>query len=260
MPALRHLHGETPLLLCLSMELLKNIARLGCAAAEVAAETLWPTRCALCDMPGSVLCTRCLSELPYIDLWRACQRCGSPFGYVQCDLCNPMGLKRLGLDELPFESCSGVVRFTGDTGQVVRVYKDQGEQRLASVMAQIMAQYVIPGQKFDAVTYVPATQAAISNRGFDHAELLASQLAGVLGLPLEPLFSRPKTRDQRGLDAGERIANLKKGLTLHSPPVQEGKYLLVDDVMTTGATLCAASRALHEAGVVEVACLTFARV
>ena len=242
------------------MELLKDILRLGSAAAEVAAETLWPTRCALCDMPGAVLCAHCLEELPYIDAWRACRHCGSPFGYVQCDLCNPVGLQRLGLEELPFESCAGVVRFTGDTGQMVRVYKDQGEQRLAAVMADIMARYVTPGQTFDALTYVPATQAAVSNRGFDHAELLATQLARCLDVPLEPLFNRPKTRDQRGLDAGERIANLKKGLTLRSFPAHGGSYLLVDDVMTTGATLCAASRTLYEAGVSTVACLTFARV
>ncbi|MDD7690067.1 MAG: hypothetical protein PUI93_04055, partial [Ellagibacter isourolithinifaciens] len=41
------------------------------AAAQAVAETLWPTRCAICDEPGELLCERCRSELPFIDLWRA---------------------------------------------------------------------------------------------------------------------------------------------------------------------------------------------
>ena len=48
------------------------------AAAQAVAETLWPTRCAICDEPGELLCERCRSEPPFIDLWRACPICGAP--------------------------------------------------------------------------------------------------------------------------------------------------------------------------------------
>ena len=71
--------------------------------AEAAAETLWPTRCAICDRPGNVLCARCARLLPYVDWWRACRRCGSPFGYVQCDACSSVTLARIGRKRLPYE-------------------------------------------------------------------------------------------------------------------------------------------------------------
>ena len=64
-------------------------------AAECAAEVLWPTRCALCDRPGSVLCPQCESSLHFIDAWQACPRCGAPFGRAVCTECNPVALKRM---------------------------------------------------------------------------------------------------------------------------------------------------------------------
>ena len=66
------------------MGMLSNItgacAPLAAEAAEALAETVWPTRCAICDAPGQVLCDSCCASLPYVDWWRACPRCGAPFG------------------------------------------------------------------------------------------------------------------------------------------------------------------------------------
>ncbi|MBO7702431.1 MAG: ComF family protein, partial [Eggerthellaceae bacterium] len=129
-------------------------------AAETAAETLWPTRCAICDRPGSVLCERCAGELPYLDWWRACKRCGSAYGRVQCDTCNPVALARLGRTSLPFASCAGATMFSPEVGHVVRVFKDQGEQRLASAMASCMVRVLPPDWPVDSVTFVPATLSA----------------------------------------------------------------------------------------------------
>ena len=231
-------------------------------AAEAAAETLWPTRCALCDAPGAVLCERCAERLPYLDWWRACKRCGSPYGLVQCDLCNPESLGRIGRDELPFLGCASAVLFDDTTtGRIVRVFKDQGEQRLSAVMADAMVRAVPPSWEFDAVTFVPATLAAARYRGYDHAQLVAVDVARLLDAPCIEALARPKTRDQRSLTGRQRIANLAgegrfRALDRALPP----RLLLIDDVYTTGATLCAATDALLAAGCEEVRCLTFARV
>lgn len=238
----------------------KGIALIANMAAEAAAETLWPTRCAICDAPGAVLCERCRRNLPFLDWWRACRRCGSPYGLVQCDLCNPASLARMGVKQLPFASCASAVLFTGDTGQLVRVFKDQGEQRLAPEMARLMIRVVPPDWQIDALTFVPATLVAFRNRGYDHAELLAQSLSGLLGLPCERTLQRPRSRDQRGLSAAGRIRNLSGSFALRQGTLAHGRYLLVDDVFTTGATLCAASQALLASGATEVRCLTFARV
>ena len=238
-----------------------DIARRAASfAAEAAAETLWPTRCAICDRPGSVLCERCVGELPYLDWWRACKRCGSAYGRVQCDTCNPVALARLGRTSLPFASCAGATMFSPEVGHVVRVFKDQGEQRLASAMASCMVRVLPPDWPVDAVTFVPATLSAARYRGFDHAELLARRVADVLAVECREALARPKTRDQRGLSARQRIANLANRFEPLGPAAAGGRILLVDDVYTTGATLCAATDALLSAGAGEVRCLTFARV
>ena len=233
--------------------------RLARAVGEVAAETLWPTRCALCDRPGAVLCEHCAAKLPHLDWWRACPRCGAPFGRVQCDLCNSVALGRIGRSELPFEGCASAMMFDRATGRLVRVFKDQGEQRLSAVMAASMALMVPPAWRFDAVTFVPATLAAVRHRGFDHAQLIASDVARKVGAPCIEALARPKTRDQRALTGMQRIANLSGRFCALDRRLPR-RLLLVDDVYTTGATLCAASDALRAAGCDEVFCLTYARV
>ena len=234
--------------------------RAGSFAAEVVAETLWPTRCVLCDALGSVLCVRCAEALPHIDWWKACHRCGSAFGRIQCDRCNPVMLEREGREEWPFSGAASAVDFTVDTGQIVRAYKDQGERRLASVMAGFMARMVAPAWRFEEVTFVPATKAALRHRGFDHAELIAHEVAMLLDKPCSGILERPVALDQRGLAGRERIANLSNRFRARPDATPGSGVLLVDDVLTTGATLAAASDALLAAGACDVYCLTFACV
>lgn len=228
-------------------------------AAEVVAETLWPTRCALCDGLGKVLCERCEAGLTYVDWWRACRRCGSPFGHVQCDLCNPIALERLRRDDLPFAGCSSAVMFDESAGCIVRAFKDQGEQRLSAFMASAMARALPPYWRFDAITYVPATHAAFRRRGFDHMELVARALSDSIGCPYANILARPLAQDQRSLSGKQRIENLAGRFSTLDCAIPQ-RALLVDDVFTTGATLCAATDALLAAGCEEVFCLTFARV
>ncbi len=235
--------------------------KAGAFAAEAVAETLWPTRCALCDIPGAVLCSACRSQLPYLDWWRACPRCGSAYGFVQCTACNPLALARIERDELPYAACTSSTVFTDETGRIARVFKDQGERRLAGVMADCMARAIAPDWPIDAIAFVPATVRAVRHRGFDHAELLAKELSQHLGTPCMPLLDRPKTRDQRKLGSAERIANLRESFRMAPGKSADGlRLLLVDDVYTTGATLCAAADALLSASAAEVRCVTFARV
>lgn len=147
------------------------------------------------------------------------------------------------------------------SGTLVRTFKDGGEQRLAAELATMMARYVGPNWHFSAVTFVPASKAAYRNRGFDHAELLASELANLLNKPFARVFERPSSRDQRKLTARGRLANLKGGMHLRSDAAQQplgGGLLVIDDVFTTGATLCAACDSLVQM-TPRIYCLTFAR-
>lgn len=240
-------------------------AALAAFAVQAACETLWPTRCAICDEQGAVLCERCAKALPFIDYWRACPRCGAPFGSVLCTECNSAMLATLGRTVLPYRSCVSAVTFEPEAARIVSAYKDRGEQRLAHEMAHLMAACVPPerlsgpGNK-PVVTFVPATSAARRRRGFDHGELLAEQTAAQLGLTVLPLLARPLSKDQRLLGRRERARNMYGRFTALPSVMPPENALLVDDVCTTGSTLAEASDAILALGCACVDCLTFARV
>ncbi|MEO2484083.1 double zinc ribbon domain-containing protein, partial [Eggerthella lenta] len=104
--------------------LLRTAGLYGRGAAEAIAETLWPTRCAVCDTPGEVLCAPCSLNLSHIDWWRACPRCGAPFGRVQCSECNDVLMSVAGRDEPPFDACTSAVAFDDAAARIVRTWKD----------------------------------------------------------------------------------------------------------------------------------------
>ena len=216
--------------------LYERIKPLAAFAGEVVAETLWPTRCAVCDVLGKVLCDQCAASLPYLDWWRACRRCGAAYGYVQCASCNPVALGLVGRTELPFEACTSATMFSPRTGKIVRVFKDQGERRLASTMAMMMQRAMPSDWTFDVIVHVPATKAAYRRRGFDHAELIARSLSDRTGIMLVDGLARPKTHDQRKLTGAQRVANLAGSFAAHPDACCGRRILLVDDVYTTGAT------------------------
>lgn len=224
-------------------------------------EAIWPTRCAICDASDYVLCPDCKSKLPYIDACRACKRCGAPYGSVQCSECNLVMLEGLGLTQLPYTAAASAVMLNEGTRSIVSVYKDSGERRLARVMAEIMCPYVDPTWLHETLTlsYLPASQTALNRRGFDHAELIAQELARILSIPCLNLFDRPKTLDQRSLSRADRASNMREAVSVRPGAEIAERILLVDDVYTTGSSLCAASKALTSAGAEEVFCLTFAR-
>jgi predicted amidophosphoribosyltransferase len=107
-----------------------------------------------------------------------------------------------------------------------------------------------------AIVPVPTARLRAMARGFDPASEIAAALAEISGLPLEPCLARSGGGRQVGRRRAERIGH---------PPLIRARgevprsVLLLDDVLTTGATLSAAARALHGAGAIRVAAITFTR-
>lgn len=232
------------------------------AASEVLLETLWPTRCVICDRPGELLCRPCRLSLPYIDYCQRCPLCGAPLGTIQCSECNPITLKELGLKKLPFKECISALSFDSRSSRIITSYKDRNEQRLSRIIAECIADVIPPHwfdlYHFDLLSYIPSSKSSMIKRGFDHGELLATQLSSLLELKVESLFQRPHSLDQRVLSRSERIANMENRFQMASKSVP-ARVLLVDDVYTTGSTLTSASKALLASGAESVCCATFAR-
>ena len=231
---------------------------------DAAEETLWPTRCVGCGRPETLLCDECRLSLPWISQRDACPVCGAPYGATLCTECKGDWRVRTTICAMSFE---------GTAARLVRIYKDQHETRLARIMAAAIATAldeaegcVLPDGEprfdpddIDAICFVPATPDALRMRGFDHMELVAKHLTYELGLPLADVLVKDSVKDQRDLGREARRENLE-GTVEAIEDVSDMHLLLVDDVVTTGASIEASAEALLRRGARAVTAAAFARV
>lgn len=115
--------------------------------------------------------------------------------------------------------------------------------------------------KFDVVTYVPSSKEKLKERGYNQSKYLAKLVAEKTGKKLLQTLQKSKqTKDQIGLDKYERWENLKESfIYIGSDKIQKQKVLLVDDVLTTGATAFYCAKELKESGAEDVIILTVAK-
>jgi predicted amidophosphoribosyltransferase len=156
---------------------------------------------------------------------------------------------------------------------MIVAYKDKDERRLAGVLAGLIARALPHGWLAwaDAITWIPCDKAAYKRRGFDHMAEIALMLSEQTGRSARALLRKDRVADQRGLNRQERDANIRASFhteqqacaELIEQLVDKGRapqVILVDDVLTTGASLQAAALVLTEAGIGEVRVATVARV
>lgn len=188
----------------------------------------------------------------------ACPACGvRPAGAVGC--CEPCRARSAhpGHDG----DCLWLGAYEGPLGRLARALKYGSATNLSHWLGGALAEQVTRlGWRPDVVCPVPLHATRRRRRGFNQAELLARAMAAALGVPCRPLLLRHRaTLPQATLGRGARAANVAGAFVARPPGIAGHSVLLVDDVLTTGATVAACAAALRLAGARRVRVAVVAR-
>lgn len=230
-------------------------------------DVLLPAGCVSCGtwVPGGarapLVCERCRSRLRDAP-WPRCPRCHFPRGAGRPDATDCLECRDWS-PALTAARYAYVLR--PPANRVVHALKYEGWPELASFMGQALARLDVPqhGEERSVVVPVPTTPTRLRSRGYNQAELLARRVAVERAVPLRRALIRPgEAGSQTSLTPSERRENVHGAFTpaeLGQRAVAGAHVLLVDDVLTTGATASEAAATLAEMGAKAVTLLAFAR-
>ena len=215
-------------------------------AARNCASRLLPQDCLLCAAPGGdqLLCPACTAGLPRLTAER-CPVCALPTpGAVICGAC---------LAHMPsFDATQAVFCYEFPVDRLIQALKYSHRLASADFLGQALAQVATPFRP-QLILPVPLSAARLAQRGFNQALEIARPLARALGAPLEisRIHRRRDTAPQASLPWKERIRNIRHAFECEID-LTGRSVLLVDDVMTTGATLDELARTLKAHGAARV--------
>jgi len=209
------------------------------------ARTLWPQMCQLCgaDCESGMLCEPCTEDLPWLPS-RRCVVCASPLtsGTV-CGAC---------LDRPPrFDRVEAVFAYRFPVDGLIRACKYGGRLALAGLLGEQLARSVT--RDVDAIVPMPLAPGRLAERGFNQAVEIAHTVADRTGIPLLRNACRKvlDTAPQAALPWIERARNIRRAFVCDAD-LRGKRIAVVDDVLTTGATMNELARVLRRAGAIEV--------
>lgn len=216
-----------------------------------------PSQCAVCHAwPSQRICNACVAR--FAQPAERCQRCALrvPVGVSVCGTClqNPPD----------FDACIAAVDYAYPWADALAQFKFRGDPGWARALSTLMRSmpWMEPAlEAADRVLPVPLSAERLRERGFNQSALLAGQLAGPKA-DRQTLLRLHATEAQSSLPRAQRLRNLRGAFAVEpsrAPALRGLRVVLIDDVMTTGATLQAASLALREAGVAHVTAAVLAR-
>ncbi len=216
---------------------------------------LYPPRCPICEEllkgPEMLICPECMSRLVLTED-PVCMRCGRALGDLEKEFCENCerhhfsfshGLTLLHYNEACALSLSRV-KYHGRK-EYLRFYGRLTMERYRESFRRMDLDGIVP---------VPLHPERARRRGYNQAEVLAQILGKELGLPVfsDALLRKKKTRALKTLDPAERLRDLSEAFSGGEIPEKGLRLLLVDDILTTGATLEACTRVLLRMGAGEV--------
>jgi competence protein ComFC len=225
----------------------------------------YPELCQLCSEARATaregfVCARCASETIFIKP-PFCERCGRPYegaitNVFECANCRDATLH--------FQSARSAVLAKDKVLDAIHRFKYHRALWFEAFLGGLLVQEAGPAlasQRWDALVPVPLHPTKQREREFNQAERLARHLGAAAGIPVKRLLRRTiPTRSQTLLSREERLTNVRDAFVVARSTVLEGqRFVLVDDVFTTGATTSACARALRGAGASHVCVWTVAR-
>ncbi len=232
--------------------------------ADSLADLLWPPRCGACSAildgennSADCFCASCAQTLVYATS-PLCTKCGLPFGGTGPDhLCSHC------LKKPPdFARARALLLYGGGATQALRRLKYGKKPGLANVLGSMLSQLTPRMRAPDVIVPVPLHPARLRARGFNQSALLATRVAGTLNAPLltNTLIRTRDTSSQAGMNRQERFTNLKNTFSVRKEShIKNKRVLLVDDVITTTATVRETAAVLVRAGAEYVEAIALAR-
>lgn len=224
---------------------------------------IYPPQCLVCKMPledtgETHLCKRCVGEIRSNPKpW--CDRCGRSVGSAAL-LCPECRRRRPS-----FERAYSACLYEGPLRKCIHQFKYRGRSHLSSILSKLMTDFIKENPEVlegaDAVAYVPLSGRRLKEREYNQSRLLAAEISREFAMPLiDALIKTRSTLPQSELKRKARLDNIKG--TFGARPglgIQGLGILLIDDVLTTGATLDECSRVLLNGGAKRVIAFTLAR-
>jgi predicted amidophosphoribosyltransferase len=210
-------------------------------------DVLFPKRCAGCGSGPWPFCEGCLADLvPLSSPW--CATCGCPADrpISRCHQCPPR----------PVSSARAPFLFRGPARAAVHRLKFTGWRDVAGALGAAMV--AVNEFEADAVAWVPLSRTRLAGRGFDQSRALALEVGKRIGRPVRRLLARTGETPPQARRPGPERRLAMRGM-FRAVDRAFPRVLLVDDVLTTGATAAACAAALRDAGARDVALLTAAR-
>jgi ComF family protein len=212
---------------------------------------LWAPRCLVCGEAAGGrldLCARCEAGLPWMP--GACPCCAMPLGAGAVAGCPARLCGACQHDPPPLAETHATFLYGFPLDRLLPRLKFHRDLAAGRLLAQAMAAALAGCERPQALVPVPLHRARLRQRGYNQSLELARPLGRMLGLPVRPdLLQRCRnTTAQSRLDADARAGNLRDAFDVPLHTEVPRHVALVDDVMTTGATLHAAAEALLDAG------------
>lgn len=209
---------------------------------EMGFKTLFPLRCGGCGLRGTTWCPACNHKLQPVSR-RRCTRCGLPTASDnKCEACNSL---EISLKVRVF------AQYAPPLSLAILHLKYRPNKELSDVMAWWLTNiYRCEGWFAHLVVPVPLSAKRHRQRGYNQAGLIACNVAGKLGLQYLPdgLRRIRETGSQVGLNPTQRRVNVQDAIQGDESALHDKNILLVDDLITTGATTIACAQAAEEAG------------